>query len=144
MSKIFLTKQGLKKLKENLAEKIDQLKNLRDEKAHAYTASGDGWHDNPGWTQLGQQEELLALELLKIQERLNNAYLIDLEKMDKTKVGLGCTVEFILYKKDSLKRMQRLTVAGSGESDIKKQIIAIDSPLGKALNTMCINEEKTV
>jgi transcription elongation factor GreA len=64
--------------------------------------------------------------------------------MDKSKVGLGCTVEFILFKQGSLKREQRLTIAGSGESDIKNHKIAFDSPLGKALNSMVLNEEKMV
>jgi hypothetical protein len=69
MSKTILTKEGFEKMKQRLAEKIEQLKALRDEKAHAYSASGDGWHDNPGWIQLGQQEELLAGEVSLLQPK---------------------------------------------------------------------------
>jgi transcription elongation factor GreA len=144
MSKTILTKEGFVKMKQRLAEKIEQLRSLREEKAHAYTASGDGWHDNPGWTQLGQQEELLATEVALLQQKLSNAYLVNSENMDKSKVGLGCTVEFMLFKQDTHVKAHRLTIAGSGESDLKQQKITLESPLGRALNYMRVNEEKFV
>jgi transcription elongation GreA/GreB family factor len=144
MKKTIVTKDGLERLKEKLNNKMEELRILRDEKAHAYSASGDGWHDNPGWIQLGQKEEQLVHELAKIQQSVCSAYIIDPDKIDKTKVGLGCTVEFIISKPGSLKRTQKMIVVGTGESDVKNKKIAFDSPMGKALVSMSVNEEKVV
>ena len=144
MRKTVLTKEGFEKMKQKLDEKIQQLKSLRDEKAHAYSASGDGWHDNPGWIQLGQQEELLANEVALLQQKINSALIVDPSRIDKSKVGPGCTVEFTLIKPGSLKRLHKMLVVGSGESDVKNKMIAFDSPMGLALCSMSLNEEKTV
>ena len=144
MSKTILTKEGFENLRQKLADKIQQLKMLRDEKAHAYTASGDGWHDNPGWVQLGQQEEMLAKEVAMLQQKISSAMVVDPEKMDRSKVGLGCVVEFILFKPGTVTRTHRMMLVGSGESDVKNKMIAFDSPLGSALCSMTINQEKAV
>lgn len=144
MKKTIVTNDGFEKLKQKLNHKVYELKNLREEKAYAYSASGDGWHDNPGWIQLGQKEEQLAGELAILQQMVSSAYIIDLEKIDKTKVSLGCTVEFIITKPGTLKRTQKMMVVGTGESDVKNKKIAFDSPMGKALVSMTLNEEKTV
>jgi len=144
MKKTILTKEGFENLKKRLSEKTEVLKMLRDEKAHAYSASGDGWHDNPGWIQLGQKEEQLAGELANLQHMVSSAYIIDPDKIDKTKVGLGCTVEFIISKPGTLKRTQKMMVVGTGESDVKNKKIAFDSPMGKALVSMSLDEEKNV
>ena len=80
--KFIVTKEGLVGLKNRLSEKIEQLQLIREEKAHAYSASGDGWHDNPGWIQLGQQEELLANEVNLLQQNVCNAVVVDSSKID--------------------------------------------------------------
>src|SRR5690606_6087525 len=79
--KSIITQRGLDLLKERLKEKKESLKDLQEEKAHAYSASGDGWHDNPGWTQLGQQEELLSAEIAKLERKLSNIVLVDRNKL---------------------------------------------------------------
>lgn len=138
-----LTKHGLENLKEKLSEKIEELKVLREEKAHAYSASGDGWHDNPGWTQLGQQEELLAKQVLTLQQRITSSVIVDLGKMDMESVNIGCVVGYQLIKNGSVS-MHFMNIVGSGESDARNKKISYDSPIGKALFHMRIGEEKEV
>jgi len=142
--KTIVTKAGLEVLKEKLVQKIDQLKALREEKAHAYTASGDGWHDNPGWIQLGQQEEMMAKEVSIIQQKISNAFVVDPAKLDSEKVQIGCIVEFVLINKHNIPSYQTLSIVGSGESDVKNKKISYDSPMGKALLNMKIGDEKVV
>ncbi len=143
--KTIVTKAGLELLKEKLSEKIEQLKNLREEKAHAYSASGDGWHDNPGWTQLGQQEEMLANEAYILQQKINNATIIDASKINENRVQIGSKVQFIITKRSiSNTMLQTVQIVGSGESDVKNKRISYDSPLGKALCNMMKDEEKEV
>ena len=98
--KTIVTKSGFEALKEKYSQKIEQLKSLREEKAIAYAISGDGWHDNPGWIQLGQQEELLAKELNVLQQKINTVILLDTTHLDGNKVQLGCSVQFLLISID--------------------------------------------
>jgi transcription elongation factor GreA len=142
--KSIVTQKGLVKLKCKLAEKVAQLNLLREEKAHAYTASGDGWHDNPGWTQLGQQEEMLAAEVNALQQRINNAVLFDPLKNGRDFVQIGCSVTFMMRKNDLKEVVQTFEIVGAGESDVKLKKIGYDSPLGKALCSMRVEELKEV
>lgn len=141
--KSIVTKVGLEALKEKLTEKIQQLKAIREEKAHAYSASGDGWHDNPGWIQLGQQEEMLAVEVSILQQKISNAVLIDPTQLNTNKVQIGCVVDFQLFR-NGLPVRQTMRIVGAGESDVKNKCISYDSPMGKALCNMHIEEEKEV
>jgi transcription elongation factor GreA len=144
MKKTILTEKGFEQLKNRLNEKIEELKKIREEKAHAYSASGDGWHDNPGWTQLGQQEEMLANEVSLLQQKLSNSTILDVSKIDATKVQLGSKVEVQMKRNGSPNVIQTFFIVGSGESDIKNKRISYDSPMGIALCNMTIQEEKNV
>jgi transcription elongation GreA/GreB family factor len=142
--KSIVTQKGLENLRIKLAEKINKLALLREEKAHAYTASGDGWHDNPGWTQLGQQEELLASEVNKLQQNISNSVLYEPSKMETGIVQIGCKVTFLMVKSDQKEMIQTFEIVGAGESDVKLKKIGYDSPLGKALCSMKLSEDKLV
>ena len=139
--KTILTKQGLEILKSKLSIKIEELKALREEKAHAYTASGDGWHDNPGWTQLGQQEEILAKDVFSLQEKISSAIVVENSKIDPNRVNIGCLVEYQMVRNNIISK-QTLNIVGNCESDIRNKRISVESPMGKALFNMKIGEEK--
>lgn len=143
--KTIVTKTGFESLKEKLSKKIEEIKQLREEKAHAYSASGDGWHDNPGWIQLGQQEEMLSNEISKLQQKITTAVIIDSSKIDGGKVQIGCEVEFLITRRAANnQQVQKISIVGNGESDIKNKRISFDSPMGSALCNMIIGEEKEV
>ena len=141
--KTILTKQGLEILKSKLSLKIEELKALRVEKAHAYTASGDGWHDNPGWTQLGQQEEILAKEVFSLQEKISSAIIVENGKIDPDRVNIGCSVEYQMVRNNIVSK-QTMNIVGNCESDIRNKKISVESPMGKALFNMKIGEEKEI
>jgi transcription elongation factor GreA len=143
--KTFITIQGLELLKEKLNQKKEALKDLQAEKAHAYTASGDGWHDNPGWTQLGQQEEMLSMEIVRMEQRISNAVLMDLSRIQVDKVQIGCRVTYFLKNRNSGKESEHsIYIVGMGESDIRNGKVSYDSPIGKALYNLEVGEEKEV
>ena len=142
--KTIVTEKGLENMRIKLSEKINHLALLREEKAHAYTASGDGWHDNPGWTQLGQQEEMLASEVSKLQQKISNAILYEPSKNNTGTVQIGSRVTFLMIKSDQKEMMQTYEIVGAGESDVKLKKISYDSPLGKSLKSMRLGESKLV
>jgi transcription elongation GreA/GreB family factor len=143
--KTIMTKKGYNNLLTKLADKLNELKAIQDEKSHAYTASGDGWHDNPGWTQLGQQEEMFSKELNKLQMLISNATIIDELNMDKSTVQIGAKVTVLIHniqkKQDS---NQFFYIVGGGETDIKSKRISYDSPIGSSLVNMYKNDEKEI
>jgi transcription elongation GreA/GreB family factor len=144
MKKSIVTKNGLGQLKEKLNLKVDQLKAIREEKAIAYSASGDGWHDNPGWIQLGQQEEMLAQEVAMLQHKINSSTIIDTSKLDSERVQVGSKVEFLILKDNNQSVEQVVYIVGAGESDVRNKRISYDSVMGQALCNMKLHEEKKV
>jgi transcription elongation GreA/GreB family factor len=144
MKKSIVTKTGLEQLKEKLNLKIEHLKAIREEKAIAYSASGDGWHDNPGWIQLGQQEEMLAQEVAMLHHKINSATIIDTSKMDPERVQVGSKVEFLILKDNNQSVEQVVYIVGIGESDVRNKRISYDSVMGQALCNMKLHEEKLV
>ena len=136
-----LTRKGRESLENKLAEKQKELKLLLEEKAHAYTASGDGWHDNPGWVQIGQKEEVLSKEIGALQNKLATSKMIDINpsSIDKVQLGLYVTFEQLNLKTKKVTQMAFL-IATDEESDIKKNIMSMNSPIGKALYGLKVNQ----
>jgi transcription elongation factor GreA len=139
------TKKGMEALQKKLEEKLKRLKNIQEEKAHAYNASGDGWHDNPGWTQLGQQEEMVSNEIGLLQKRMSETKVIEIsnDNVGEVQIGVFATYEQ-LNKKTGKSSSFKFLIATEGEADIKKGIISNNSPLGSALIGMKKNETKTI
>lgn len=141
--KTLITEKGLANLREQLKEKKDFLRKLQDEKSHAYTASGDGWHDNPGWTQLGQQEEMLSAEIVKLERSLSNSILIDASKIGGSRVQIGCRVTYRMVN-NLRESTHAIYIVGAGETDVKKRMISYDAPIGKALYNLETGDEVSV
>lgn len=141
--KSIITLQGLEILKEKLKEKKSVLKELQEEKAHAYNASGDGWHDNPGWTQLGQQEELLSTEIVRMEQKIANAVILDQSMIEEGKVQIGCRVTYQMrHLANKRETRHTIYIVGMGETDIRNQRVSYDSPIGKALYNLRVGEER--
>lgn len=140
-----LTRKGRESLEKKLTEKQLELKLLLEEKAHAYTASGDGWHDNPGWIQIGQKEEVLSKEIGKLQDKLSNSKMIDINPNSIDKVQLGLYVTFEQLNLQTKKTIQMaFHIATDEEADIKKNIISMNSPIGKALYGLKVNQSASI
>lgn len=135
MTNHIMTTQGVARLQQKLETMYLRLKEIQSEKAHAYHASGDGWHDNPGWLQLGQQEEQLSLEIQMTQQRLASAKVVNVQQAQPSgEVQLGSRVHYIMTAlKGGRPVSWTMEIAGSGESNIREKRISYDSPIGKAL-----------
>ena len=51
-----ITEKGRENLQAQIEKLREDLKKLRDNKASAYTQTGDTWHDNPYFNQLERDE----------------------------------------------------------------------------------------
>ena len=141
MTKQLMTKKGLENLQKKLADTMLRLKQVQEEKAHAYTASGDGWHDNPGWLQLGQIEEQLSADVRNINLAISNAVIVNTQINTRSGlVQIGSNVAFTLTMPGGKKVPWQVCIGGAGESNLKEKIISYDSPIGQAIMGKKIND----
>jgi transcription elongation factor GreA len=129
---IYMTKEGQIELQIKINSGEQKLKELILEKAIAYEASGDGWHDNPGWIQIGQLEERMSKEIKEMKERLSNSKLIANDSRNTMCVQIGSIVR-ISQGTQKLKKELLIEIVGSQESNLSKGKIAYDTPIGKAI-----------
>jgi transcription elongation GreA/GreB family factor len=133
-AQIYVSAAGLAQLQRKLEAKREELNYLRQEKAHAYTATGDTWHDNPYFNRLEQDENRKAVEVAQIAGLISTAQVMSVEERNTARVALGSIVRIArTYERTGEREELIVEVAGYGESDPKKRLIAYNSPLMKDL-----------
>lgn len=129
-----ITQDGKRNVELKLSEMHDKLMILEKEKAHAYTATGDTWHDNPYFDMLRLDEEALIKEMKELKKLLHEADVIEKSDNCKNIVSIGSKIKCIVkYSFDDEPEEEILEIVGHGETDLSKERIAYDSPVGKNL-----------
>jgi transcription elongation factor GreA len=130
MGKItYYTKEGLQKLKDELAEMINvqrpfisnQIAEARDKGDLSENAEYDAAKDAQG---------MLELKIAKHQELISNARILDESKMDESKVLLLSTVKL---KNLRTKKEMVYTIVPENEADLKNNKVSVNSPIAKGL-----------
>ena len=143
--KIYLTKEGRNKLEAEIARLHTDLEKIRAEKAIAYTASGDCWHDNPGFNALEQREKKIAENISENNKLLQIAELVDITERNVSRVRLGSIVKIERYFVETDESFEDVwEIVGYGESDPENRKIAYNAPLAVILLEMKRGEIKTV
>lgn len=134
MKPVLITESGKKELEAQIEKKKNEIEMLRAEKNTAYEVSGDGWHDNPGFNRLIQQEEQAIRDLKILETKISRSVVIaDSERcVDSVKIGSIVRAQ-ITNIKDSKVSELTVEIVGSGETDLQNNKISYDSPIGKAL-----------
>ena len=115
-------------------DKEKLIKDIQAEKNIAYTASGDGWHDNPGFNQLEQKEFQAVNELHQLKLKRDKSILIKTDKRNTQTIQIGSIVKVQQYfQKNKSSRIVIWEIVGHQESEIKLNKIAYDTPVGIAL-----------
>lgn len=135
--KVYITENGKKILEKKIAEQAIKVREIQEEKSIAYTASGDGWHDNPGYNQLIQLEERAITELKLLEKKLNESVVWKLTERNVEKVQIGSIVHYKMKNIKNGKVQEHVfEIVGYGESDLKNKQISYDSPIGSAILEM--------
>lgn len=130
MAKVsYYTKEGLKKLKDELqelktkgrADMARQIAEARDKGDLSENAEYDAAKDAQG---------LLELKISKLEDTVANARIIDESTIDTSKVSILSTVK-IKHKK--LKKVMTYTLVSEEEANLKEGKISVQSPVGKGL-----------
>ncbi|WP_035558171.1 GreA/GreB family elongation factor [Hymenobacter sp. IS2118] len=131
--KHYITEAGKQMLETKITDQNLKIRNIQAEKNIAYTASGDGWHDNPGYNQLLQLEERAITELKNLEKQLNTSILWS-QPPSTNRVQIGTIVRFSMQSaRDQVAREVLYEIGGHGESDLQRGCISYTSPIGAAL-----------
>ena len=114
---------------------------IRAEKAIAYTASGDTWHDNPGFDALEQSEHRKAKEISELNKKKETATICDISIRNMSSVEVGSIVRCVRYTPKNDEQIFIWEIVGFGESEPSQLKISYDSPVGSVLIGLSIGEE---
>ena len=140
MSKIPLTKEGEKKLQE-------ELKNLKLErpkitKAIAEAREHGDLKENAEYHAAREQQGLVEAKIKDIEFKLGNSEIIDNKSTDKkNQIIFGCTVELLNINDNSKIKYQ---IVGDEEADLTKNKISFNSPIGQGLINKKVGAEITI
>ncbi|WP_320006343.1 transcription elongation factor GreA [Maridesulfovibrio sp.] len=128
MSSIPISKEGFAKIKEELAA----LKKERPEviKAIAEAREEGDLKENGGYHAARERQGMLEAKINYIESRIPQFNVVDMNTLGGEKITFGATVELENIETGDEKRY---IIMGPDESDFKKGIISIESPVGKAL-----------
>lgn len=115
-------------------KKRKELKELRKYKGSAYEEEGDGFHDNFTFEQAEIKERGLLREIADLKSKFDEAEIIDIKEKTNNadgKVAIGSKVT-VKLKFDGVEEEETYTITG-GYGNMLKNIVSIESPLGKCL-----------
>lgn len=126
---IFLTADGLKKLEAELEELKTVKRKEIAEKIKIARDFGD-LSENSEYDEAKLEQAQMEEKIVKIENMIVNAKIIDDVQMDKNIVGVGATVRLL---QKSTNRKMEYTIVGSAESNPLEGKISNESPVGKAI-----------
>lgn len=129
MKKVVLTKEGLRKLEEELHDlKINKRKEIA-QKIKEARAQGD-LSENAEYDSAKEEQAEIESRIAEVEGMLRNAEVISDDTLDKSKVSLGSTVKIFdeKYEEESI-----FKIVGSAEANPLKDLISNESPVGAAL-----------
>lgn len=127
MKKYYFTKKGLKKLQDEIGILTKKLTNLQAQTAHVAEVGGDQYHDNSSYEMLVIDIRGIDHRISKAYQCLNHAVIVDAPASTE-KISIGTRVAIL---KDGERSVWE--IAGFGESDPIRKIIAYNTPLASLL-----------
>jgi transcription elongation factor GreA len=126
---VYLTEEGLKKLKEELEYLVSvRRKEVANQIAEA-KAEGD-ISENAGYDEAKNAQAFLEGKIRELENKLKNARIIDDSLTPADEVALGRTV---IVREAEVDGKEVYTIVGSTEADPGNGRISNESPLGKSL-----------
>ena len=125
----YYTKEGLKKLKDELS----QLKDIERPKASNAIAEARDKGDlseNAEYDAAKEAQGMLEMKISKLEAILSNARLIDESQLDLSKV---LVLSKVTIKNLNNQMQLKYTLVAESEADLKSGKISVSSPIGKGL-----------
>lgn len=129
MEYIYLTENGLKKLKEELHNLKYKIRPGISQKVATARELGD-LKENAEYHAAREELSLAETKIQQLQDRIARARIIDENDRDTNQVSILTTVTVLDIKR---KKEYEYTLVSADEADIKSNKISISSPVGKGL-----------
>ena len=128
-----ITKEGLKKLKEEL----EYLKTTRRQEVAQRLKEAISYGDlseNSEYEEAKNEQAFVEGRILELEAKIKNAKIISDKKSDSRskEIDIGSTVT-VLNKTEGSEEPERYTIVGSTEADPLEQKISNESPMGRSL-----------
>ncbi|RLD39942.1 MAG: transcription elongation factor GreA [Bacteroidetes bacterium] len=125
----YYTKEGLKKLKEEL-DHLESVQRPDISKQIAEARDKGDLSENAEYDAAKNAQGMLELQISKLQEEIRNARIIDESKMDTSKILILSVVKIKNLKNNAL---MTYTLVPESEADLKSGKISVSSPIAKGL-----------
>ena len=129
MSEVYLSRDGLEKLKDELRELKEKERPTVRESLQRAREFGD-LSENAEYTAAKERLMFLEQRINKLEDTLSRATLLENESIPEDKVYIGATVELLDLKSD---RKLVYTLVAPEEADFEAGKISTTSPIGKGL-----------
>lgn len=132
---VLLTRTGLSRLQQRLAQKFDEYEEIRAQRQAAFELSGDGWHDNPEFNRAQQLEANCNREIKKLNDMFATCQIVGVINGQRptATVAVGSLVTFVRWGEHGPSAPETWEIGGHGDSDPQRSVVAYDAPLGAAL-----------
>lgn len=124
-----ITKEGYNKLKSKLDYLINVERPANSKAIGEAIALGD-LSENAEYTYSKEKQNMINATIAQLSSKISNAEIIYIENLSGDLVDFGATVYLVDEDTDKETHYQLLS---EFEADIEKNIISIDSPIGKSL-----------
>ncbi len=129
MSEVYLSRDGLEKLKDELKELKEKERPTVRESLQRAREFGD-LSENAEYTAAKERLMFLEQRINKLEDTLSRATLLENESIPEDKVYIGATVELVDVKTD---KEIVYTLVAPEEADFEAGKISTTSPIGKGL-----------
>lgn len=129
MSSVYLTQEGLEKLKSEL-NVLKSVGRVEAAKAIAEARAQGDLSENAEYDAAKDAQGHLEKKISELENTLANARIIDASKMDTSKVTILSKVEL---KNIKMKKNVTYLLVSEAEANIKEGKISVASPIGKAI-----------
>ncbi len=129
MAQEFISKKRLEELKEELDYLVTTKRQEISEAIRKAKSFGD-LSENSEYDEARNEQAEVESRILRLEEIISNAVILDDSNIDTTSVGIGCIV---VVRDEATKEENEYTIVGSTESDPFSGKLSDESPYGKAL-----------
>ncbi len=126
--RIYLTARGHALFLERIEGVLKLIREAQAEKGASCQEGSDNWHDNFAFEDLERKEIMLSRRYRDLVRALDEAVFVDSPR-DHKRVQVGHHVRLRWPSGDETV----VRIAGHGESDPARSVIAYDTPIGRAL-----------
>ena len=133
--RLYVTPAGLARLQADLELRLAELRAICAARDAAFELSGDGWHDNPHFNKMQQDEVAKNRQIAELRGQIQTAVLHSVEdgrRPDK-RAALGSIVRVTIREKGMTARQRVIEIVPFGESEPERGRFAYNTPMAKAV-----------